>query len=90
MKELKGQLLTNIAPVFIAALIAVIMLFLVLMPITNGVLAGNGTCQPGATCSWNQTGYASALLVAQQTPILFILALFIGIALVVIKLVGGV
>jgi len=84
----RGQV-AQAAPVFIAALIAVILMFSVLMPYTNSVLAGNGTCQPGATCSWNQTGYGTALAVAQQTPLLFALLLFISLAVVAIGFLKG-
>lgn len=79
MTKHKGQLV-SLPAVFISALVALIIMFSVLLPITNTVLAGNSTTGN----VWNNTGYGTALGVAQSIPLLFVLVAFIAIAIVVV------
>lgn len=93
---LKGKskgVIADLPATFIAVLVAIIILFSVLMPITNTSLYANGSGTNGTGLNsvvnvWNNTGYPTALTTAQTLPILFVLVFFISIALVVIRTVG--
>lgn len=75
----KGQLL-QIPAVLIAGMIAIIILFSVVLPVTNTGIT--------ATAS-NLTGYTGALQVAQQLPLMLILVPFVTLAVVVVRSLGG-
>lgn len=77
----KGGLET-LAPMFIATLITAILLFSVILPVTNTNLASNATAGGNL---WNQTGYTGAMQVANQIPLMFVLIFFVAIAVIVIS-----
>lgn len=73
--KFRGVLL-QLPAVFIAAMIAVIILFSVVLPVVNtGIIS----------TSSNLTGYTGALQVAQQVPLILVLTLFVAIAVVIIR-----
>lgn len=89
----RGQI-TAIAPYLIVALISIILLFSVVMPILNVALYANGSGTNGTGINsvvngWNNTGYPTALVISQQFPILFIVLLFVALAMGMIKFMGG-
>lgn len=74
---MKGVLL-QLPAVFIAAMIAVIILFSVVLPIVN-----TGIVSSASNLSGNS--YGGALQVAVQLPLILILTLFVAVAVVIIR-----
>lgn len=76
LKQYQKGILLQLPAVFIGAMIAVIILFSVVLPIVNTGIT---------SASANLTGYAGALQVSQQVPLILVLTLFVSVAVVILR-----